>query len=291
VVLLSGFLLWRHFPRRASGIQDISGIQDASRFYVMKRDGMTLYVSENSSFKVAEMWNEKGSYDLILLRSLQHNEQTFDAEGTRGWLRVSAQMMRSGHPEEQLWSFQTVGNEGDPIPSLGLYQATSWPCCSAMWVHEYFSLLNGKHLYTTNGCTECMPGRVDGGLLDLNEYDGRSTRGTEFVAFGASYEKGHEEPVLQFGTDREVKQRFVLKGHEYGDSFDVPEIKLLNDKGNPFGNQNVIDGAVNFTIVLKFQLAQEPEAELRIPVIKDVVRPDLAKLPEGYSLTAVAPPQ
>jgi len=253
---------------------------------------MTLYVSENSSFKVAEMWNEKGSYDLILLRSLQHNEQTFEAEGTRGWLRVSAQQMDGASPGRQLWSFQTVGNEGDPLPSLGLYQATAWPCCSAMWVHEYFSLLNGKHLYTTNGCTECTPGRADGGLLDLDEYEGQSTyRRKEFIAFGASYEKGHEEPMLQFGTDREVKQRLVLKGHEYGDSFDVPEMQLLDNTGKSFGNQNAIYGAVNFTIVLKFHLAQEPEAELRIPVIDDAVRPDLAKLPKGYSLTAVAPAQ
>ncbi len=287
VVLLLGFLLWRHLPKQ--GLR----IQDSSRFYVTKQDGRTLYVSENSSFKVAEVWHDKGdSYDVILLRSLQHNEQTFEAEGTRGWLRVSAQQMDGARPGKQLWSFQSVGNEGDPLPSLGLYQATSWPCCSAMYVHEYFSLLNGKHLYTTNGCTGCTPLQVDGGLLELNEYEGQSTyKGREFVAFGASYEKGHEEPMLQFGTEREVKQRFVLRGHEYGDSFDVPEMQLLGEKDKPFGNQNAIYGAVNFTIVLKFKEDQEPEAELRIPVIDDVVRPDLPKLPKGYSLTAVAPAQ
>jgi hypothetical protein len=106
------------------------------------------------------------------------------------------------------------------------------------------------------------------------------------VAFGASYEKGHEQPILQYGDSTVVKQRLELEGHEYGDSFDVPELTLVDGKNKPV---EALDGELTFFIVLHFDEDQEPAAELRIPVVDDVIRPELAVLPKGYSLRSLKP--
>ncbi len=167
---------------------------------------------------------------------------------------------------------------------MGLYRATSWPCCSAMWVHEYFSLTNGDHLYTTNGTASSNDVSEDVGLLSIN---GNLRQNSRFIAFGASYVRGHETPTLQYGTDTAIKQRIELRGHDYGDNFDVPEMLLVDDHG-----QKVTDlaGALSFTIVLRFSEADDqPAAELRIPVVNDAIMPQEAILPNGYSLVELRP--
>lgn len=178
----------------------------------------------------------------------------------------------------------SAGNEGVALPTMGFYRATSWPCCSAMWVHEYFSLTNGAHLYTTNGGASSNDALGDNAFLPIS---GHAHQDERFVAFGASYVKGHEKPTLQYGTDDTIKQRIELRGHEYGDNFDVPNMLLADDHG-----QKITDlaGALNFTIVLRFSEADDqPAAELRIPVVNDVIAPQRAVLPNGYSLVELRP--
>ena len=153
-----------------------------------------------------------------------------------------------------------------------------------MWVYEYFSLSNGAHLYTTNSGTLTDNGSQDNALLSLT---GHAYKDTRFVAFGASYMKGHEKPTLQYGTDSAIRQRIELRGHEYGDNFDVPSMSVVDDKGLKVTD---LAGALNFTIVLRFSEADEqPAAELRIPVVNDVIVPQKAVLPTGYSLVELQP--
>lgn len=253
-----------------------------SRAFEVKAKGTTHYVTVNTTFKFVRLIRDQGvSYDTDLLQTRQLNEVDFAADGVRGSLEVRAWQMHGNREGKELWSFKSEGNSGEALPDFGLYQATSWPCCSAMTVHEYFSLRNGLHLYTANGQpTNQSP---DSGLLRIFGHDYRAER---FVAFGASYEKGHEQPILQYGDSTVVKQRLELEGHEYGDSFDVPELTLVDGKNKPV---EALDGELTFFIVLHFDEDQEPAAELRIPVVDDVIRPELAVLPKGYSLRSLKP--
>jgi hypothetical protein len=243
-------------------------------------------VTENASFDYVHLLRDDGqSYDEMLVESVQHNERNFEAEGMRGVAHVSATQVKDSPPGKQLWSFESNGNEGMALPDFGLYQESTLPCCSAMWVHEYYSLRNGRHLYTTNGWQEDSSNSFDPGLLRVDQRDDKGVyKGTRFLAFGASYDKGHEEPMIQYGTDHEVKQKILVKGHDYGDSFDVPEMKVVDAKGQLVKDAGSLR---SYTIVLTFKEAQEPEAVLKVPVMNDVVRPDLATVPKGYSLTSV----
>lgn len=176
------------------------------------RDGGTVHVTLNSNFEYVHLFKPATqSYDDLLLQISQRNEINFEAEGTKGSIRVRAWRMRGKKRGEQLWALASAGNEGAALPAMGLYRATSWPCCSAMWIHEYFSLTNGVHPYTTNGGASPNEGMHDGALLPIT---GHAYKDTRFLAFGASYAKGHEKPTLQYGTDSAIKQRIEVRGHE-----------------------------------------------------------------------------
>jgi hypothetical protein len=249
------------------------------------RDGAVVHVTSNNDFEYVHLFKAATQrYDDLLLQVTQRNEINFEAEGISGSLKVRAWHMRGSKRGEPMWSFGAAGNEGTALPTMGFYRATSWPCCSAMWVHEYFSLANGAHLYTTNGAASLHDASDDAGLLTITSQAQQNER---FIAFGASYAKGHEKPTLQYGTDTKMKQRFELRGHEYGDNFDVPKMELLNDRGQKVTELN---GALTFTIVLRFDEADDqPSAELRIPVLDDVIVSQSAVLPKGYSLVELQP--
>jgi len=256
-----------------------------SQATIEHRDGGVVHVTSNNIFEYVHLFKAATQiYDDLLLQISQRNEVSFEAEGVRGSLRVRAWRMRGHKRGEPLWSFTSAGNEGVALPTIGFYRATSWPCCSAMRVHEYFSLTNGAHLYTTNGGASSNDASDDNALLPIS---GHAHQDERFVAFGASYVKGHEKPMLQYGTDATIKQRIELRGHDYGDNFDVPNMLLVDDHG-----QKVTDlaGAFSFTIVLRFSEADDqPAAELRIPVVNDAIVPQKAVLPNGYALIELRP--
>jgi hypothetical protein len=256
-----------------------------SQATVEHRDGGTVHVTSNSSFEYVHLFKSATqNYEDLLLQITQRNEANFEAEGISGSLKVSAWRMRGDKRGEPLWSLTSAGNEGAVLATMGLYRATSWPCCSAMWVYEYFSLTNGAHLYTTNGGASTNGGLHDDALLSIT---GHAYKDARFLAFGASYVKGQEKPTLQYGTDSAIRQRIEVRGHEYGDNFDVPNMSLVDDHGLKVTD---LAGALNFTIVLRFSEAgDQPAAELRIPVVNDVIMPQKAVLPKGYSLVELRP--
>jgi hypothetical protein len=255
-----------------------------SQATIEHRNGMIFHVTSNSSFEYVHLFKaDTQKYDDLLLQVTQRNKANFEAEGEEGSLKVHAWRMRGQKRGEPLWSFTSAGNEGVALLFIGFYRATSWACCSAMVVHEYFSLTNGGHLYTTNGASSSH-GADDNALLPIS---GHSHKDNRFVAFGASYAKGHEKPTLQYGTDTKLKQRIELRGHDYGDNFDIPEMSLVDDQGRKVTD---MQGALNFTIVLRFSEADDQAAaEVRIPVIEDTIVPQRAVLPKGYSLIELSP--
>lgn len=258
--------------------------QAQSQAKLVQRNGSTLYVTRNSAFRFLQLFNQKSSsYEMLLLRVIQRNELNPEAEGMNGSLDVEAWNLKGKQRGSALWSFRANGNEGEAYPDFGLYVAKTYPCCSAMWVNTYFSLWNGKRLYTTNGSPTFDGDTPDSGLLKVS---GHTHNDERFIAFGASYEKGRQDPELQYGSNTVVKQRVLLKGHEYGDNFDVPKLSILDANGKAIRD---FDGELTFTIVLNFAEDQEPAAEVRIPVENDVMQTEKATVPKGYSLISLKP--
>lgn len=239
---------------------------ESSAHIVKAKDGWT-FVTENRSFRFAEVLGDTGNYEAqLLLEETYHNERTDFVEGMRGNAAVRAWTVKHDGGRELRWTFKEVGNEGEVQGRF--YRVTAWGCCDVPVVYSYYNVLTGKKLYISNS-----------DLLEVRG-DGDGPQASRYVAFGyAGLIELSRPPQLQYGTDKRVAQRFsVLSLRE---SYDAPQMfvstnekleKSLDLRGSP----------INFTIVLKYQ----DGVELRVPVEADGIRPDMAHLPTGYSLRA-----
>lgn len=239
---------------------------ESSAYVRQSKDAWT-YVTENRSFRFAEVLGDNGNYEaLLLIEESFHNEHTDGVEGVRGNATVKAWTLQPKRPRQLRWAIQEVGNEG-AIQDRFL-RVTAWGCCDVPVIRSYYNLLTGKKMYVSN--------------TDLLEVwgDENGPLAVRYVAFGyAALNRLSQAPLLQFGTDKKIAQRFsVVSPREY---FDAPHVfvattdsleKSLDLRGSP----------MNFTIVLKY----EDGVVLRIPVEGNVIRPERVALPAGYSLRA-----
>lgn len=239
---------------------------ESSAYIVQGKDAWT-YVTENRSFRFAEVLGDTGNYEApLLLEETYHNERTDSGEGVRGIATVKAWTVKHGGDRELRWTLKEIGNEGSVQDRF--YRVTAWGCCDVPNIHSYYSILTGQKLYNSNSDLIEVMGSGDGPLL------------SRYIAFGyAGMSELHRPPQLQYGTDKRVAQRFsVVSSREY---YEAPQMfvstnekvaKSLDLRGSP----------MNFIIVLKY----EDGVELRVPVEADAIRPDMAQLPKGYSLRA-----
>lgn len=239
---------------------------ESSAYIVQGKDAWT-YVTENRSFRFAEVLDDTGNYEApLVLEETYHNEFTDGMEGVRGNATVKAWTIKRGGEREVRWTLKETGNEGR-VPDR-FYRVTAWGCCDAPVVYSYYSVLTGKKLYVSNS-----------DLLEVRG-DGDGPLASRYVAFGyAGMNELSRPPQLQYGTDKKVAQRFsVVSSRKY---YDAPQMFVAtNERVEKSLDLRV--SPMNFTIILKYQ----DGVELRVPVAADAIRPDLAQLPNGYSLRA-----
>lgn len=237
---------------------------ESSAYAIHGKDGST-YVTENRSFRFAEVLGDSGNYEaVLLLEETYHNERTDFMEGVRGKATVKAWTLERGRQRELRWIFHETGNEGEVEGRF--FRVTAWGCCDIPTVYSYYNVLTGKKLYVSNSDLLKVWG------------DGDGPQAWRYVALGnVENNKFNQPPQLQYGTDKKVTQRLsVVSAREY---YDAPQMfvaineqleKSLDLRGSPR----------NFVIVLKYQ----DGVELRIPVENDAIRPETAVLPKGYLL-------
>jgi hypothetical protein len=237
-----------------------------SSAYVIKGKNAWTFVTENRSFRFAEVLGDDGNYEaLLLLEESFRNEQTDGVEGVKGVATVKAWTLEPNRPRKLRWAIQETGNQGDIQDRF--FRVTAWGCCDIPVVYSFYNLLSGKKVYVSNG-----------DLLQIRAED--YPRGVRLVAFGyGGLSELNKPPVLQYGTDKKASQRFsVISSRE---SYDAP--KVFVSTGEDFERSLDLRGSpINFTIVLKY----EDGVVLRIPVEGNVIRPEKAALPTGYSLRA-----
>lgn len=243
--------------------QKKSAFRAESSAYVIEGKDAWTFVTENRSFRFKEVLGDTGTYEALLLtEETYHNERTDGIEGMRGTATIKAWDVKPGGQRELRWTLQAKGNEGEIQDRL--FRLTEWGCCDLPTVYSYYSILNAKKLYVSN--RELL--RVWYGGGPLNE---------RLIGFGYSVmDKESRYPQLQYGTDKNVLQRFsVVSSAEY---YEAPQVFVsVNTK---MENSLLLDSPAAFSIVLKYPGG----AELRIPVEADAIRPEKAVLPKGYSL-------
>jgi len=123
-----------------------------------------------------------------------------------------------------------------------------------------------KKLYVSNSDLLEIRGKGEGPLV------------SRFVGFGYDVNNPGHDPLLQYGTDKDVAQGFSV--HSGKDYYETPEVLgAVNDKLEKY-HLDLSGSPLNFVIVVRYP----GEAELRIPVENDAIRPEKATLPRGYSI-------
>jgi hypothetical protein len=232
--------------------------------YVIEGQDASTYVTENRSFRFEEVLGDNGNYEaVILLEQTYHNERTPGLEGTRGKVTVNAWTLKQGKDRQLRWTLEAGGNGGDVRDRF--YRVVQWGCCDVPSTYSYYSILNAKKLYISNS-----------DLLEL--WFGEGPRNARYVGFGYSVlDKQSRYPQLQYGTDKDVLQRFsVVSEAEY---YEGPQV-FISTGANLEKSLNLIGEPISFSIVLKYPNG----VELRIPVEADTIHPEKAKLAKGYTL-------
>jgi hypothetical protein len=236
---------------------------ESSAYAIHGKDGST-YVTENRSFRFAEVLGDNGNYEaVLLLEETYHNERTDFIEGVRGKATVKAWTLERGRQRELRWIFHGTGNEGEVEGRF--FRVTAWGCCDIPTVYSYYNVLTGKKLYVSNSDLLKVWG------------DGDGPQAWRYVALGyVENNKFDQPPQLQYGTDKRVTQRFsVVSAREY---YDAPQMFVATNE--QLEKSLDLRGSSSFVIVLKYQ----DGVELRIPVENDAIRPETAVLPKGYML-------
>ncbi len=238
-----------------------------SSAYIRQSDGA--YVTDNRTFEFANALHDDGrGYIRLLLLKDVHNEHIDGHEETTGQMAVQAWTLEKNSARNERWSFKAEGNDGYALNDVRFFRLIEWGCCDWPNVYWYFSLLSGKRLYVSNSdLTE---------VVVLNS----GPQGARYVAVGC-YKHG-TPPMLQYGTDTEVKQRFSLLSSRHCD--DRPEIFVTVGGKREKSLSLASNEPLNITILL----AYADGTELRIPVRSDAIRHEEAKLPRGYTLNSEA---
>ena len=236
---------------------------ESSAYIIKGKDNTTTYVTENRSFRFADVLGDEGqNYEVgLLLEETYHNEHSDGMDEVRGNATITAWTIGNGRQRKLRWTFKENGNEGELRNRF--FRITAWGCCDS-----YDSILTGRKLYVSN--------------FDLLEIwgDGDGPQAWRYVAFGyADIHNSSRPPQLQYGTDKKAAQRFsVVSSREY---YDAPQV-FVTSKEKVQKSLDLRGSAMEFTILLKY----DDVVELRVPVEADVIRADLAQLPKGYSLRA-----
>jgi len=173
-------------------------------------------VTNNSSFQFVEVLGDKGIYEaVLLLEENYHNENTPEIEGMRGDATVKAWTIGTARQRELRWTINQKANAGETRERF--FRLTAWGCCDSPNVYTYYNLLSGKKLYVTNSDLLEIRGKGEGPLA------------ARFVGFGYDVNNPGHDPLLQYGTDKDVAQRFSV--HSGKDYYETPEVLVgANDK-------------------------------------------------------------
>lgn len=253
-------------PRTSTGI---GGFRSESSAEIQEEKDSWTYITRNSSFRFAEVLNDKGEgYDTVLLLD-EHfkSENTPGIEGVRGQATIKGWTMENPRIRKLRWTIQENANEGEIRQRF--YRLTRWGCCDVPNAYLYYGLLSGTKLYLSNSELIEVRGKGDGPLA------------SRFIAFGYDTDKLDKDPLLQYGTDIRVSETFSIhSGRKY---YEGPEVLVVSGQTTEKRYLNLYNSPLTFDIVLRFP--SDPEMRvMRIPVENDEVRYEKATLPPGYSI-------
>src|SRR5215475_2521685 len=172
--------------------------------------GNDVIITTNRRFNIAEVYPNhsipnKGNHSMVLLEEFR-SEWTPGTEGKRAKIRVDGWAGDFPNPSRKEWTILSEGDEGEVYDNF--YKVTRYGCCARIRTQIWFSLIDGRKVFTSN--IEPIQVIVPNSTTDLTRYFAWHSYDaiippTEVQT--VKYLKG----VLQYASERKVSQRLLVR--------------------------------------------------------------------------------
>lgn len=240
----------------------------------------------NRRFTFAKSYPERTKGVELLLSETFDRRLDSGAEGEKSRVTVEASRAddAAGKP---LWKISAEGSTGEPTDE-NVYRVTRPGCCGAQDASIYFSLIDGKELFTS-----------DAPILKL---EAPNTSFRRFVGYldlmaaapipDSAKHKG-VVGVLEYGSDREPASRLyvVAEKPEPPEDYAAKKLSIVADgkeveegRFDVWAADKATDPAKIGGFSIRVRGYSEPDLLLEIPVEGDRLVPEKAKLGKGIRL-------
>jgi hypothetical protein len=191
------------------------------------KDGCTITRATNSRFSPVgvDSYRNADSLNLVLHETFERGDNDC-MEQVQGKVSVEATVYDKDFKDPKvLWSFSSEGWEGgaEPEGHWSLYGVTMPGCCGSSDTDTYFSLWNGKRLFSSTGPILSLEVPNSGGLLRfVGLMDNAASMSFDKESGGADDAIG----VLYFSSDREPGETLVLHGRK-GDAYHYAGLRFV----------------------------------------------------------------
>jgi hypothetical protein len=254
-----------------------------------EKDGRRITHTVNRRFSYATAYPERTRGESLVL------SETFDrlfdsgAEGEKSMVTVEAFRADDALGAHPRWSLRAEGSGGEPAENL--YRVSRPGCCGAQDLSLYFSLLNGRPLFS-----------ADSPILSI---EAPNTSFKRFVAYhgpmaATPHPKAAAEKnavgVLQYGSDRAPASAVlvVAAATDEIESYSAKKISLILDGKEVEGDRLDVwaadkakDPAKISGFAIRVRDYKEPDFLFEIPVEADHLAFEKAKTAPGIRLVRV----
>jgi hypothetical protein len=166
--------------------------------------GNDVIITTNRRFSVAEVY-DKGNHSMVLLEEFR-NEWTPGTEGKRAEVRVDGWAGDFPNPGRKAWTILSEGDEGEAYDNF--YKVTRYGCCALIRTQIWFSLIDGRKVFTSNIDPICV--FVPNSSADLTRYFAWH-RYDAIIPPTEQQTVKDLKGVLQYSSERKVFQRLLAR--------------------------------------------------------------------------------
>lgn len=170
--------------------------------------GNDVIITTNRRFTFTQFYPDYSSHNyhpMVLLEEFR-SEWTPGIEGKRAKVRVDGWAGAFPNPDKKAWTILSEGDEGEIHDNF--YKVTRYGCCAALSTQIWFSLIDGRKVFTSN--IDPIEVIVSNSSVHLGRYFAwHSNDAIISPAEGQTVKdlKG----VLQYGSERKASQRLLVR--------------------------------------------------------------------------------
>lgn len=170
--------------------------------------GNDVIITTNRRFTFTQFYPNYSSYDyhpMVLLEEFR-SEWTPGIEGKRAKIKVAGWIGNFPNPSRKAWTILSEGDEGRVYNNF--YKVTRYGCCAAPDAQIWFSLIDGRKVFTSN--IDPIKVIVPNSLAGLARYF--AWHSNESIIPPAELQTAKDlKGVIQYGSERKVSQRLLVR--------------------------------------------------------------------------------